>query len=256
MPLLVHGVGQRVSQTQHRWAIVLRGPCAASATMEKGNFSMSTLSHTSAAPYGIAVAAKATDHLDAAAHPTVVEALGQESVDQLMASLRSVVSAAAAAAEALHGCVKLDVIDANADTLMTDQSNVPETVDVDKLREATAKFQEVVGQANDLASAVERILTDEQVVSRLRDEFAAKDDGADLDAIKGALASVHPGHVGIAVTVGAVIAHVNAAGKELPADVQEAIGHLEDSLNHSLKDLSSLTERCRDMAITAVDGLS
>lgn len=227
---------------------------------------MSTLSESHViALDGIAASASASTSLDAVGtHPMVVDALGQESVDQLMASVQGVVRGAAAAAEALNASIKFDSIAAKADSLMAAHgdateaagSDVPETVDVAKLRDATGKFREVVQQAHGLADTLEQLLSDEAVVSRLRHEFATNDDSVDLEVVKGALASLHPGNVAIAGVVGAAINHVTEAGKEAPADVQEAIAHLEESLADSLQDLSKLIERLRDLAIAAVDRLS
>lgn len=228
---------------------------------------MSIVSPTSeAALGGPATARTATGHVGAAtAHPIIVDALGQETFDELMASLQTIVDGGAAAAEALHGCVRFDAIGVKADDItgrfaheddVTDPGPVPETVDVDKLRAATAKLQEVVGHADAVAGVIEGILGDASVVSRLREAVAAQDEEADLEAIKGALADMHPGDVAIAGSIGAVIEHISSASVDLPADFQDAVRHLEESLGAALQDLSKIIERLRDASIAAVDALS
>jgi uncharacterized protein YdcH (DUF465 family) len=232
---------------------------------------MSIVGQSSAvAADGLAYARTAIDHLDAhVSHPMIVEALGQKTVDELLASAHDVADGAFAAAEALQASVDMDAVTRKADALMerhddesqvTDYGGVPDAIDLGKLRDATAQFQKVLGKADKLADDVERVVErargDEQIRSRLRQEFAAEDEDADLEAVKGALASVNPDNVAIAGVLSGVTDQVAAAGKDVPPDVQEAVRHLEDSLNESRKDLSRLVERARDISIAAVDALS
>jgi hypothetical protein len=232
---------------------------------------MSILSQSaSAAMDGVAIASTVGDHLDeAATNPVIVDTLGQENVDRLLAGAKAVLDGAGAAAQALYESVNFDALDAKADALMakhadasevTDFSIPPEAVDVDKLRAGTAKLQAAFAQAHELGDTVEQMLGDEQIVSRAREQFGAavgaSGEEVDLEAIKGALASIQPGNIAIAGEIGAAIDHVSAAGKDLPPDAQGAVQHLQATLNDSLGELGRLTERARDVSIAAVDRLA
>src|SRR4051794_4801014 len=259
------GTGRaKKSQLDEKWSIVVE-PSLGRAPGEEGDFSMSIVSQTaSAATDGIGVASTAGDHLDAVGHSTIVDALGQESVDRLLAGAKAVVDGATGAAQAMHESIKFESIGAKAEDLMaahddagdvTDQS-VPESIDVDKLRDGTTKLQAVVAQAHELADTIEQILGDDAVMNRAREHLGASDEEADLEVVKGALASVRLDNVGFAGQISGVLGQVSAAGSDLPPDLQEAVQHLEESVNDSLGELARLIDRLRDMSIAAVDRLA
>jgi hypothetical protein len=230
---------------------------------------MSVLSQSASAAMdgastGVGTVSTTGDHLDAAgSHPAIVDALGQESVDRLLAGAKAVVDGAAATAQALHESIKVDSVAAKADDVaasadagdVTDQS-APEAVDVDKLRDATTKMQAVVAQAHELADTLEQTLGDEQVMSRVREQLGASGEEADLEAVKGALAGVNPDNAAFGGEIRGLIDHVSAAGKDVPPDLQDAVQQLEGSLNDSAAELGRLIERLRDMSIAAVGRLA